>query len=71
MEFEREVTTDLKDQTPDLPKGMPLHRRILIGLMVGVIVGLAANTFLGEDPRVAWTIRNITEPIGQLFLACF
>src|SRR4030095_1764957 len=68
MEYEREETTDLKDTTPDSPKGMPLHRRILIGLLIGVLAGLAANTFLGDDPRIAWTIRNITEPIGQLFL---
>ena len=34
--FERELTTDLKDTTPDPPKGWPLHTRILIGLAVGV-----------------------------------
>src|SRR5262245_31980578 len=68
MDYEREETTDLKDTTADAPKGMPLHRRILIGLTIGVLAGLAANTFLGENPAVAWTIRNITEPIGQLFL---
>src|SRR5262245_43864280 len=67
--FEAELTTDLKDSTPDKPHGMPLHRRILLGLLIGVIVGLIVNViFGGEDPRVAWTIRNITEPIGQLFL---
>ena len=69
MEFEREVTTDLKDSTPDQPKGMPLHRRILLGLVIGVIAGLVVNRFLGgDDSRIAWTIRNITEPIGALFL---
>jgi len=69
MDYEREETTDLKDTTPDSPKGMPLHRRILIGLLVGVLTGLAVNSFVGgEDPRIAWTIRNITEPVGQLFL---
>src|SRR5262245_47191157 len=72
--FEQEVTTDLKDSTTDRPKGRPLHQRILIGLAVGVVVGLIANAFLGnpdlklEDPRLTWIIRNITEPIGQLFL---
>ncbi|MBA3323249.1 MAG: dicarboxylate/amino acid:cation symporter, partial [Pyrinomonadaceae bacterium] len=31
--------------------------------------GVAANQLLGGDhPRVVWTISNITEPIGQLFL---
>ncbi len=41
--YERELTTDLKDQTPDRPKGMPLHTRILIGLAVGVVAGVAVN----------------------------
>ncbi|HYY56895.1 MAG TPA: dicarboxylate/amino acid:cation symporter [Pyrinomonadaceae bacterium] len=67
--FEREVTTDLDDETPDRPKGMPLHTRILIGLAVGVLAGVTVNrVFGGDDPRVAWVIDNITGPLGQLFL---
>ena len=67
--FEREVTTDLDDETPDRPVGMPLHTRILLGLAVGVIAGILVNYLLGGDhPRIIWTVRNITEPIGQLFL---
>lgn len=67
--YEREVTTDLKDETPDAPKGPPLHTRILIGLLVGVSAGLGANATLGAShPAVAWTVRNITEPVGALFL---
>jgi DAACS family dicarboxylate/amino acid:cation (Na+ or H+) symporter len=67
--FEREVTTDLDEETPDKPKGLALHTRILIGLAVGVIAGVAVNfTFGGDHPRVAWVVDNITQPIGQLFL---
>ena len=67
--YERETTTDLKDATPDRPKGIPLHTRIMIGLLVGVVAGVAVNRlFGGDDPRIAWTITNITEPIGTLFL---
>jgi len=67
--FEREVTTDLDEETPDKPKGMALHTRILIGLAVGVIAGVSVNyAFGGEHPRVVWVIDNITQPIGQLFL---
>lgn len=67
--FEREVTTDLKDTTPDRPRGMALHKRILIGLTVGVIAGISVNAVWGGDhPGVAWVIKNVTEPIGQLFL---
>ena len=67
--FEREVTTDLKDRTPDKPRGMPLHTRIVIGLLAGVVAGLAANMLLGGDhPGVAWIVFHLTEPVGTLFL---
>ncbi len=67
--FERELTTDLKDETPDRPRGWPLHTRILVGLGAGVVAGLAANAFWGgDDPGVAWVVRHVTEPVGALFL---
>jgi len=67
--FERELTTDLKDATPDRPRGLPLHTRILLGLAVGVLAGLAANAaWGGTDPGLAWLISNVTEPVGTLFL---
>jgi DAACS family dicarboxylate/amino acid:cation (Na+ or H+) symporter len=69
-EYERELKTDLDDETPDKPKGMPLHTKILIGLLVGVVGGLVVNwTLGGGDPRVAWLVSNITQPIGTLFLS--
>jgi dicarboxylate/amino acid:cation (Na+ or H+) symporter, DAACS family len=68
-EFERELTTDLDEETPDKPKGLALHTRILIGLALGAIAGIAVNyAFTGEHPRVVWVIDHITNPIGQLFL---
>ena len=67
--FEREVTTDLDDETPDKPKGLALHTRILIGLAVGVTAGVAVNfAFGGDHPRVVWIIDNLTQPVGQIFL---
>ena len=67
--FEREIATDLDAETPDKPKGLPLHTKILIGLMVGVVAGVAVNRMFGGDhPRVAWVIDNFTQPVGQLFL---
>ncbi|HEY6231039.1 MAG TPA: dicarboxylate/amino acid:cation symporter [Pyrinomonadaceae bacterium] len=67
--FEREVTTDLDDETPDKPKGLALHTRILIGLAVGVVAGVAVNySFGGDHPRVVWVVDNLTQPIGQIFL---
>jgi DAACS family dicarboxylate/amino acid:cation (Na+ or H+) symporter len=67
--YEREETTDLKDATPDKPKGWPLHTRILVGMVAGIVAGISVNALIGGDnPRVVWTISNITEPVGQLFL---
>lgn len=67
--FEQELRTDLDDDTPDAPKGMALHTKILIGLLVGVIGGILANTTLGgENTSLVWFIKNFTEPLGQLFL---
>ena len=72
-EYERELKTDLDDDTPDRPKGMALHTKILIGLLIGVIGGIAVNQIgkaNGADfaAWIDWTIKNFTEPIGQLFL---
>jgi dicarboxylate/amino acid:cation (Na+ or H+) symporter, DAACS family len=67
--FEREVTTDLDEETPDKPKGLALHTRILIGLAVGVIAGVSVNyIFGGSHPRIGWVIDNFTQPLGELFL---
>ena len=67
--FERELTTDLKDTTPDRPRGWPLHTRILLGLAVGVVAGLAVNWALGGDHSgVNWIVYHVTEPVGALFL---
>jgi dicarboxylate/amino acid:cation (Na+ or H+) symporter, DAACS family len=67
--FEREVGTDLDEETPDKPKGIPLHTKILIGLAVGVIAGISVNKLLGGDhPTVVAIVDNFTQPVGQLFL---
>jgi len=52
-----------------VPARMPLHTRILFGLLVGVVGGLAVNGALGGNhPGVVWVISNFTEPVGTLFL---
>lgn len=48
---------------------MPLHTRILWGLVVGALAGVAASALLGPDhPRLVWLVDNITGPAGNLFL---
>ncbi|HEV7746987.1 MAG TPA: cation:dicarboxylase symporter family transporter [Pyrinomonadaceae bacterium] len=61
--FEREVTTDLDEETPDKPKGMALHTRILIGLAVGVIAGLAVGATANQNGTALY------EGVTVLFLA--
>jgi dicarboxylate/amino acid:cation (Na+ or H+) symporter, DAACS family len=69
-DYERELATDLDDDTGDKPKGMALHTKILLGLLVGVLGGLGVNWTLGGDhPNVVWLVSNITQPIGTLFLS--
>ena len=59
----------MDDDTPDKPKGIALHTKILAGLLIGVISGLIVNwTMGGDDPRVTMIVENFTRPIGQLFL---
>jgi len=73
-DYERELATDLDDKTADKPKGMALHTKILIGLLVGVVSGIAVNQLgkvYGKDfvDGVDKVINNVTLPIGTLFLS--
>jgi len=69
-EFEEELRTDLDDETPDKPKGIALHTKILIGLLIGVFGGLFVNwKFGGDNANLVWFIENFTRPVGQLFLS--
>ncbi|HWP02037.1 MAG TPA: dicarboxylate/amino acid:cation symporter, partial [Gemmatimonadaceae bacterium] len=50
-------------------KGMKLHTKILLGLLVGAVVGIVANRTLGaEHVLVEWTNRYVAGPVGQIFL---
>ena len=50
-------------------KGMKLHTKILIGLLVGAVLGVSANLLLGgHHPAVDGTNRYVAGPVGQIFL---
>ena len=50
-------------------KGMKLHTKILLGLLIGAVVGIAANQTLGGDHGlVMWVNRYLAGPVGQIFL---
>jgi dicarboxylate/amino acid:cation (Na+ or H+) symporter, DAACS family len=70
--FEREVVSDLDEQTDDRAEArrrVPLHIRILLGLAIGATLGSAARAMLGPDaPLLAWVVSHVAEPVGTLFL---
>ena len=47
---------------------MALHNRILLGLLGGAAVGVTVNLLVGPTPGVEWLLRNITEPLGRVWL---
>ena len=49
-------------------RGMPLHSKILIGLVLGASAGTAGNLLLPGDPRLLWAVDNVLNPIGQIFM---
>lgn len=53
-------------------RGLPQYAKILIGLLVGASLGLAANYLAGQsdDVRywVTWVANNVADPIGRVFL---
>lgn len=54
---------------PSSPRTTGLPLRILLGLVVGMVAGLVLNwTIGGTSNSINWVVRNITEPVGQLFL---
>jgi DAACS family dicarboxylate/amino acid:cation (Na+ or H+) symporter len=45
-----------------------LHNKILLGLILGAVAGVAANTFLAGARWVTWIADNVANPVGQVFL---
>jgi DAACS family dicarboxylate/amino acid:cation (Na+ or H+) symporter len=53
--------------TEALVRRVPLHTKIVIGLLLGAVLGLAANEWMGK-PTVEWIVLNLTRPAGSIFL---
>jgi dicarboxylate/amino acid:cation (Na+ or H+) symporter, DAACS family len=56
------TTKDLRSS-----RRVPLHTKILIGLVLGAALGLAANALVNREV-VEWVALNVTRPVGQIFL---
>jgi Na+/H+-dicarboxylate symporter len=54
----------------DHPKrrGMALHTKILLGLLLGAIAGVSANIYAHDAPALLWLVDNVAYPVGQIFL---
>ena len=50
-------------------KGMKLHTKILLGLLIGAVLGVTANLVLGgHHPFVDGVNKYVAGPVGQVFL---
>jgi DAACS family dicarboxylate/amino acid:cation (Na+ or H+) symporter len=50
-------------------RALPLHSKILIGLVAGALTGGILNSVMGGDsPQLQFVVDHITDPLGQLFL---
>ena len=59
----------MSEPTGGTGRGMKLHTKIMIGLVVGAVLGITANALLGTDsPTVAGINRYVAGPVGQIFL---
>lgn len=47
---------------------MPLHTRMLIGFVVGLVGGILANIFAADSVWLSPFIHYVSEPVGQIFL---
>ena len=47
---------------------MQLHTKILLGLVLGALAGVAGNFFWHDAPALLWIVDNVAYPVGQIFL---
>jgi DAACS family dicarboxylate/amino acid:cation (Na+ or H+) symporter len=53
---------------PEPRRRMPIHTKILIGLVTGAVLGIAANLTLGGNEYLKWFIEGPVYFVGQVFL---
>ena len=45
-----------------------LHTKILLGLGIGAVAGIAGKLWFAGAPWLMWTVDNVANPVGQVFL---
>jgi DAACS family dicarboxylate/amino acid:cation (Na+ or H+) symporter len=48
--------------------GVPLHTKILLGLVIGAVAGVTSNALWSGTPQLEWIVNNVANPVGQIFL---
>lgn len=49
-------------------RGLALHTKILLGLVVGAVAGVTSNVYANRAPALLWIVDNVAQPVGQIFL---
>lgn len=49
-------------------RGMPLHTRMLIGFVAGLVAGIAANLLAADADWLHALVTYVANPVGQIFL---
>ena len=60
------ATLGIVGHTP--PVRLPLHTRMLLGVVLGASAGVTAFVVAGDSPLLAGFIRYVSEPAGKIFL---
>lgn len=47
---------------------IPLHTKILFGLILGAAAGITSNALWRDAPALVWVVENVANPAGQIFL---
>jgi DAACS family dicarboxylate/amino acid:cation (Na+ or H+) symporter len=47
---------------------LPLHSRILIGLLAGAVAGVVTNLTVGGNPTLQWLLTQVVDPLGRVWL---
>ncbi|HLL01451.1 MAG TPA: dicarboxylate/amino acid:cation symporter [Myxococcaceae bacterium] len=47
---------------------MKAHQKMLVGIVVGTVAGLVAHAAAGKADWLTWTVTNVTQPVGQVFI---
>lgn len=49
-------------------RGVPLHTKIMLGLLLGAAAGVTCNILWHDTPQLEWFTNNVASPVGQVFL---